>query len=277
MPPPKIMGILNVTPDSFSDGGRLASSEAAVERGLALIAEGADIIDVGGESTRPGAEPVPEDEELRRVIPVVRGLARAGIAVSIDTMKAEVMRRAEGEGAIMLNDVSALQFDPESLNVAAAGRARIVLMHMIGDPRTMQHAPAYDDVLQTVLDHLRARINVCVAAGIARERLIADPGIGFGKTLAHNAALMRGLERFHTLGIELLLGASRKSVIPAIVGAVPPLRRLPGSIALAIRGMQAGVHWVRVHDVAETRQALLVWDAIAAAGARRLPAATDAI
>jgi dihydropteroate synthase len=261
---PRIMGILNVTPDSFSDGGRHADWRAAVEAGIRMAADGADIIDVGGESTRPGAEPVPLDTELRRTIPVVEGLVKAGVPVSIDSMKADVMRAALAAGATMLNDVSALQADPDSLAVAAAGTADIVLMHMPGNPQTMQARAQYVDVLADVQAALAARIAAAEAAGIARHRLIADPGIGFGKGLEHNLALMRGLEALHALGVPLLLGASRKSLIPAVAGPAPVSDRLPGSLALALRGAEAGVAWLRVHDVAATVQALRLWAAIRA-------------
>ena len=256
------MGILNVTPDSFSDGGRLVGAEAAVAAGVRLFAAGAAIIDVGGESTRPGAADVPVDEELRRVMPVVEGLVLAGVPVSIDTRKAAVMRAAADAGAAMLNDVSALHFDADSLGVAAGCDSQIVLMHMVGTPATMQAAPAYADVVAEVLDWLGARIAACVAAGIAHERLIADPGIGFGKRLEHNLALLQGLERLKGLGVPLLLGASRKSLIPAIAGPAPVDARLAGSLALALRAAEAGCAWVRVHDVAETKQALAVWAAV---------------
>jgi dihydropteroate synthase len=279
---PRIMGILNVTPDSFSDGGRLAGPDEAVQAGLALHAEGADIIDVGGESTRPGATPVPLDEELRRTVPVVEGLARAGVPVSIDTMKAGVMRAALAAGATMLNDVSALAADPDSPAVAAGSHAQVVLMHMPGTPQTMQARARYADPVAEVMAHLAARIAAAEAAGIARSRIIADPGIGFGKGLAHNLAILQQLEAFHALGVPLLLGASRKSLIPAILeraagaagaagsagapagagaGPAPVTDRLPGSLALALRGAEAGVQWLRVHDVGATRQALMVWAA----------------
>jgi dihydropteroate synthase len=259
---PKIMGILNVTPDSFSDGGRLASAGAAIEAALAMHAAGADIIDVGGESTRPGAAPVPLEEELGRTIPVVEALTAAGVPVSIDTMKAEVMRQALAAGATMLNDVSALSADAESLSVAARCNAQVVLMHMPGDPQTMQSLAAYADPVADVIAHLQARIAVAQEAGIPRTRLIADPGIGFGKGLEHNVAILKRLEAFHILGVPLLLGASRKSLIPAIAGPAPVTDRLPGSLVLALRGADAGVTWLRVHDVSETMQALKVWAAI---------------
>ena len=258
----RIMGILNVTPDSFSDGGRLTDAGAAVAAGIAMQADGADIIDVGGESTRPGATPVPLEEELRRTIPVITALVRAGVAVSIDTMKAQVMRSALDAGATMLNDVSALTADPASLHVAAASEAQIVLMHMPGTPQTMQELANYADPVAEVMAALRARIAACQAAGIPRSRLIADPGIGFGKGLAHNLAILRRLRDFHALGLPLLLGASRKSLIPAIAGPAPVSGRLPGSLALALHAAGAGAAWVRVHDVAATRQALALWQAV---------------
>lgn len=258
---PRIMGILNITPDSFSSG-RSGSADDMLAAAVRMMAEGAAVIDVGGESTRPGAEPVPEAEELRRVLPVLERLAAAGIPFSIDSRKAAVLAAAAGLGAAMLNDVSALCHDPRSLEVAAAASGDVVLMHMQGEPQSMQQAPHYIDVEAEVGDWLAQRIAVCEAAGIARARLIADPGIGFGKTLAHNLALLRGLEGLRErLGVPLLLGASRKSVIPAIAGPAPVGRRLGGSIALALRGADAGCAWVRVHDVAETAQALAVWAA----------------
>lgn len=259
---PQVMGILNVTPDSFSDGGRHGTVEGAVAAGLRLFEAGAAIIDVGGESTRPGAPDVSLDEELRRTIPVVEGLVRAGVPVSIDTMKAGVMREAVAAGASMLNDVSALLADAGSMEVAAGCEAQVVLMHMPGNPRTMQGLAQYDDVVGEVRAALAERIAACEAAGIARGRLIADPGIGFGKGLEHNLALLRGLEAFHELGVPLLLGASRKSLIPAVAGPAPVEDRLAGSLALALRGAEAGVAWLRVHDVAETLQALKLWEAI---------------
>ncbi|WP_448586763.1 dihydropteroate synthase [Thermaurantiacus sp.] len=254
---PKIMGILNVTPDSFSDGGRHRSPTDAIDAGLRMVEAGAAIIDVGGESTRPGARAVPVDEELRRVIPVVEGLARRGVCVSIDTRKARVMAEALAAGAMMLNDVSALTHDPDSLGVAAASDVPVVLMHMRGTPETMQEAPAYADVVAEVRAFLDARVAACVAAGIAEARLIRDPGIGFGKTLDHNLALLCNLP---ALGTPLLIGASRKALIGRLTGA-DVHSRLPGSLALALHAARHGAAWVRVHDVAETAQALAVWAA----------------
>jgi dihydropteroate synthase len=259
---PRIMGIVNVTPDSFSDGGRWAEPEAAVAHALRLEAEGADILDIGGESTRPGAEPVTLDEELRRVLPVIEALAgRVRAPISIDTRNAEVMRRAVDAGARVINDVAALAHDPDSLRVAAASGLPVVLMHAQGDPRTMQLDPSYDDVVLDVHDWLEARIAVCEAAGIPRTRLVVDPGIGFGKTLAHNLALISSLGIFHGLGCPILLGASRKSFIGRLAGGAAAAERLPGSLAAALLGAAQGAQILRVHDVAATRQALAVWEA----------------
>lgn len=258
----KLMAILNVTPDSFSDGGQWFDPARAIDHGLAMHAAGADIIDVGGESTRPGAEDISAEEELRRTMPVVRELVRHQVPVSIDTMKAVVMEAAIDAGAAMVNDVSALRHDPRAMAVVAASRVAVVLMHMPGTPRTMQALAQYADPVAEVRDALAACIAACNAAGIARDRLIADPGIGFGKTTAHNLAILRDFEAFHALGVPLMLAASRKSLIPAVVGPLAADERLPASLALAIRGSEAGAAWIRVHDIAQTRQALTMWDAI---------------
>ncbi|TZG28815.1 dihydropteroate synthase [Sphingomonas montanisoli] len=253
---PQVMGILNVTPDSFSDGGRNPDPVAA---GVAMAEAGAAIIDVGGESTRPGAQPVWEGDEIARVRPVVAGLASAGAIVSIDTRKAGVMDAALGVGAHIVNDVSALLWDPLSMPLMAGRDCPVVLMHHQGDPQTMQERPSYDDVLIEVYDWLEARIAAAEAAGIARSRIIVDPGIGFGKTLRHNLALLNGLALFHGLGCPLLLGASRKRMIGALSNEAPVEKRLGGSVALALHGADLGAQIVRVHDVAETVQALRVW------------------
>lgn len=253
-----------MTPDSFSDGGRHFDTSRAIEAGHAMHKAGADIIDVGGESTRPGADPVPLEEELRRSIPVVQALAKAGIPVSIDTMKAAVMQAALDAGAAMLNDVSGLLADADSMAVAARSTAQIVLMHMPGDPRTMQGMAEYGDVVEDVLAALAERIGAAKEAGIGPERLIVDPGIGFGKGREHNQAILKNLERFHELGVAVMLGASRKSFIPSVAGPAAADQRLGGSLALALRGAEAGVAWVRVHDVPETVQAVKVWQAIRA-------------
>lgn len=252
---PHVMGIVNVTPDSFSDGG--AEDPAGAAR--AMIAAGASVIDIGGESTRPGATEVPLNEELARVLPVLAALANGGSPLSIDSRKAAVMAAALDAGATLVNDVSALTFDPAALALVAARGCPVVLMHAQGTPATMQVAPVYDDVVADVFDWLEARIAACVAAGINRARIVADPGIGFGKTATHNAALLRDLAAFHGLGGPLLLGASRKAVIARLAGDSAPVgQRLGGSLALALHGVACGVQIVRVHDVPETVQAMRV-------------------
>jgi dihydropteroate synthase len=256
------MGVVNVTPDSFADGGRYLAPEAAVAHAFELDAEGADILDIGGESTRPGAQPVGVEEEWGRVGPVIAALAaKARARLSIDTRHAEVMRRAARAGVHLINDVSALSHDPASLETAAESGLPVVLMHAQGDPRTMQVKPTYADVVLDVCDYLAARIEACEAAGIPRARLIVDPGIGFGKTLAHNLALLGSLSLLHGLGCAILLGASRKSFIGRLTGTADPDDRLPGSIAAALIGAAQGVQVLRVHDVAATRQALALWEA----------------
>jgi len=260
------MGVVNVTPDSFSDGGRFLGEAAAVAHGLALIAEGADILDIGGESTRPGAQPVDEAEEIARTVPVIAALRReSAIPISIDTMKPAVARAAIAAGANLWNDVTALTWAPDSLEMAAALGCEVVLMHMRGAPQTMQTAPAYDDVVAEVATYLAARAEAAVAAGVAREAIWLDPGVGFGKTAAHNLALIAHLDRLIGLGHRVLLGVSRKRFIQAIdPSAVRPEDRLAGSLAAALEGARAGVASVRVHDVRETVQALKVQAAIAA-------------
>ncbi len=257
---PRLMGVVNVTPDSFADGGRYLAADTAIEHALRLDGEGADFLDIGGESTRPGSDPVDLAEECRRVLPVIAALARRGRArLSIDTRKAEVMRRAALEGAHIINDVSALTHDPQAMEVAAQLGLPVVLMHAQGDPRTMQDRPHYDDVALDVYDALEARIEACERAGIPRARLIVDPGIGFGKNLAHNLALLGALSTFHGLGCAVMLGASRKSFIGHLTGAEAG-DRLPGSMAAALLGAAQGMQLLRVHDVAATRQALAVWE-----------------
>jgi dihydropteroate synthase len=260
-----IMGIVNVTPDSFADGGRHATTEAAIDHGLRLIDDGADILDIGGESTRPGSDAVAVDDELKRVIPVVEGLAqRTRVPLSVDTRKPEVMARAAMAGARLINDVSALTFAPAALQTAQRTGLPVVLMHAQGDPKTMQQKPVYVDVVADVIAFLKARMAACLEAGIPRDDLVIDPGIGFGKTLEHNLALLHALPRLkRELGVPVLLGASRKSFIGALTGATDARARLPGSLAAALWGAQSGVSFVRVHDVAETRQALSVWEGAA--------------
>ena len=259
---PRLMGIINVTPDSFSDGGNLADARQAIAFAKRLADEGADFLDIGGESTRPGSDPVPVEEELRRVIPVVEGLAgRVSARISIDTRKPEVMLKAAAAGAHLINDVSALEFDPESLGAAAETGLPVILMHSRGDPKTMQQDPRYDNVLLDVFDTLSARVKACLEAGIPKHRIVVDPGIGFGKTLGHNLELLAGLSILHGLGVPIMLGASRKSTIGRLTGAAAPSERVPGSIAAALSGAMQGVSILRVHDVAATRQALTVWEA----------------
>ena len=254
----RIMGVLNVTPDSFSDGGIFASCAAAVAHGIALCEAGADMIDVGGESTRPGATPVDPDEECRRVIPIVRALSERGVLVSIDTRHAKVMAAALEAGAAIVNDISALG-DRAALGVVARSTAALVLMHMQGDPMNMQKAPSYVWAPGDIYDFLGSRISLCLENGIARERISVDPGIGFGKTDAHNIQIIDHLAMFHGLGCVLTFGASRKGFIGRMGGDEAPTARLPGSIAAALMAAQRGAHILRVHDVAETRQALAVW------------------
>ncbi|MEL6364925.1 MAG: dihydropteroate synthase [Pseudomonadota bacterium] len=259
------MGVVNVTPDSFSDGGRHDDPERAVAHGLALAEEGADILDIGGESTRPGADVVPADKELARVLPVIEGLrARTCVPISIDTRKPDVARAAVAAGALIWNDVSALTYAPQSLKTAAALGVDIVLMHAQGDPKTMQKAPHYADVVEEVYAFLAGRVEAAVTAGVDEARLIVDPGIGFGKTLAHNLALLAHLKRLKALGRPVLLGASRKRFIAALDRNGPADERLGGSVAAALAGFEAGVDYVRVHDVAATRQAFAVAAAVAA-------------
>jgi dihydropteroate synthase len=260
---PRIMGILNVTPDSFSDGGALTDRAAAVNH-AALMAADADILDIGGESTRPGAQPVPLAEEIARTAPVIRAIRDAGVTapISIDTRNAETARAALAAGADMVNDVSALTHDPAMAAVVAEAGVPVCLMHAQGDPRTMQDAPQYTDVVAEVLDFLSGRVEAALAAGIARDRIVIDPGIGFGKTLAHNLALLRALGAFQALGLPVLLGASRKRFIGTITGVDRPADRLAGSLAVALHAAGQGVQVVRVHDVIETRQALSLWAAL---------------
>ena len=256
---PQVMGIVNATPDSFSDGGRFAESASAAAAGADMAADGAAIIDVGGESTRPGASPVWEGDEAERVVPIIRQLAAGGAAVSVDTRKADVMTAALGAGARLVNDVSALTFDPRAAETVAAAGVPVILMHHQGDPQTMQDDPRYGDVLVEVYEWLEARIAAAVEAGIARERILIDPGFGFGKNVGHNLALMNGLALFHSLGCPLVVGASRKRTIGALSNEAPPDRRLGGSLALALKAAEQGAHILRVHDVPETVQALKVW------------------
>ena len=256
---PQVMGIVNVTPDSFSDGGRFADAAAAANAGADMAADGAAILDVGGESTRPGAKPVWEGDEIERVVPVIRQLVGGGSAVSVDTRKADVMTAALEAGARMINDVSALTYDGRSAGVIAASDVPVVLMHHKGAPETMQDDPHYDDVLVEVYLWLEERIAEAEQAGIRRERILIDPGFGFGKNVSHNLELMNGLALFHSLGCPLVVGASRKRTIGALSGEAPVERRLGGSIAFALKAVEQGAQLLRVHDVFETVQALRVW------------------
>jgi dihydropteroate synthase len=261
------MGVLNVTPDSFSDGGRFGEVDAAVAHARALIAAGAHMLDIGGESTRPGAEPVPEDVELARVLPVIDAIRRfSDIPISIDTMKPAVARVAVAAGAVMWNDITALSGAPDSLDVAAALGCQVALMHMKGVPATMQQDPRYGDAVSEVLEALQARADAAMSAGVAREKIWLDPGIGFGKRLEHNLALLAHLDQLKALGFRVLLGVSRKRTVAYIdPTAVDPNDRLGGSLAMALQGAAKGVDCLRVHDVRETVQALKVWAAIDAA------------
>jgi dihydropteroate synthase len=257
-----IMAILNVTPDSFYDGGRRLDPGKAIADGIEMAAAGADVIDIGGESTRPGARPVPADEELERVLPVIRALRGAvSIPISIDTTKASVARAALAQGADIVNDISALRFDPDMAGLVAAAKAPVILMHMQGTPRTMQAAPRYDDVVREVGNFLAARIQYAVERGVERDKIVVDPGFGFGKTLEHNLALLRGLPALAALGQPLLAGVSRKTFIGKILG-LEPGERLEGSLAAAVAAVLGGANIIRAHDVKETRRAVRIADAI---------------
>ncbi len=261
-PSPWIMGILNVTPDSFSDGGQYIDPVHAIEQARRMTEEGADIIDIGGESTRPGAHPVPTEAQIERVVPVIRAIRRFWDGpISIDTTRAQAAEAALDAGANWINDISALRDDPATAVLAARRGCPIVLMHMLGTPRDMQSAPRYDDVVEEVCSFLAERARAAEANGIARDRIILDPGIGFGKTLEHNLALLRHLPRLTFLGYPVLIGASRKSFIGHLTGAAVG-NRLPGSLAAALAAVDAGAAIVRVHDVAATRQALTVHAAL---------------
>jgi len=256
---PQVMGIVNATPDSFSDGGQFADAGAAAEAGAAMASEGAAIVDVGGESTRPGAKPVWEGDEIERIVPVIRQLVGGGAAVSVDTRKADVMTATIEAGAHMINDVSALTYDGRSAGIVAASSVPVVLMHHRGAPETMQEDPRYDDVLVEVYLWLEERIAAAEGAGIGRERILIDPGFGFGKNVGHNLEVMNGLALLHSLGCPLVVGASRKRTIGALSGEATVDRRLGGSIAFALKAVEQGAQILRVHDVFETVQALRIW------------------
>lgn len=257
-----VMGILNVTPDSFADGGRHFSRDRAIEHGLAMAGDGADIIDVGGESTRPFSEPVPPEQEMERVLPVIEALSRElDVPISIDTTKAEVARAAVSAGASMLNDVSALRFDPDMAATAAESGVPVVLMHMKGKPRDMQEAPQYTDLIGEILSFLKEAIQRAVAAGVKREQILIDPGIGFGKTFDHNLQIIRELDRFSALGRPLVLGCSRKAFIGNILGKDPDDRDA-GTLGAVSAGVMKGAHVVRVHNVPMAVDAVRVVDAV---------------
>ena len=254
------MGIVNVTPDSFSDGGRLGDARSAIQHALKLQEEGADILDVGGESTRPGAAAVSVDDELSRVLPVIEALAHRGCVVSIDSRKSEVMRAALDAGAVMVNDVMALRM-PDALETVAASDAAVCLMHMQGEPQSMQQAPCYDEVVEDVKQFLGSRVQACISAGIARERLLIDPGFGFGKTLEHNLALLKHLNRLAKLGAPVLVGLSRKAMLGTLTGRSVDQREF-ASVAAHLASVARGARVLRVHNVAAMRDALAIWNAV---------------
>jgi len=258
----RVMGVVNVTPDSFSDGGEAFALEAAVERGRELIALGADILDIGGESTRPGASPVSVDEEIDRVVPVISELKKLGSLLSIDTRHSEVMKAAVYAGADIINDVSALEGDPDAMVSASELGVPVILMHMRGQPNTMQHDPYYDDATGEVRDYLAGRVQACLEAGIPADNIAVDPGIGFGKTAGHNLQILNRIDEIVGIGRPVVLGVSRKSFVGKITGEEDPKKRLPGSIAAALAAHAKGARIFRVHDVSETVQALKVIDAI---------------
>jgi len=258
---PLIMGIVNVTPDSFSDGGLYDTKEEAILHAAELADAGAAIIDIGGESTRPDSDAVEEEEELARVVPVLGGLSGLKAVISVDTRKAEVARAVANAGAAILNDVSAFTYDPESVAVAAETRLSVILMHAQGEPKTMHLNPIYTDVVLEVFDYLEQRIEAAKAAGISHAKIAADPGVGFGKTMAHTLRLLANLSLFHALGVPLLVGASRKRFTAGISGGDQPKSREPGSLAVAISAASQGIQILRVHDVAGSRQGLAVWRA----------------
>jgi dihydropteroate synthase len=261
-PIPKIMGIVNITPDSFSDGGRATIPSEVVERAIELEAQGADLLDLGGESTRPGAEPVSLDDELRRVLPVVEGLVgRVNVPLSIDTTKAEVARRALAAGATVINDISAMRWDDAMAATIAESGAAVVLMHMQGTPRTMQLEPRYDDVVSEVYDFLASRVAYAETMGVPRSRIAIDPGIGFGKTIEHNLVLLRNLGRFASLGCSLLVGTSRKGFLGTLTGRAVS-DRMVGSVVSSLASLQGGAAVVRVHDVGPMLDAIKVWTAL---------------
>jgi dihydropteroate synthase len=260
---PRIMGILNITPDSFSDGGDRFDAATAIADGMAMLEAGADILDVGGESTRPGSAPVPPDEEIRRVVPVIRALAEKGAVVSIDTRNAATMEAAVAAGARIVNDVTALTWDPQALPTVARLAVPVMLMHIQGVPQTMQDNPVYQSAPLDVVDWLRERVSSALAAGVRAENICIDPGIGFGKTAGHNLEILAWPGVLHQLGLPVLLALSRKSFIGALAGGIPPKERLPGTIAADQVGLASGLQIFRVHDVREAAQAIATWRGVA--------------
>lgn len=264
---PHVMGVVNVTPDSFSDGGDFFNVNSAIERGLRLISEGAHILDIGGESSRPGAEVVDIEEEISRVVPVIEGLRGKAQWISIDTRNAKTMEAALNAGANIINDISGLTYDPESANVAARAGVPVFLMHMQGKPQSMQENPQYNSVLDDIYNFLKERISFCETRRIDPNLLVIDPGIGFGKTVEHNLLILRNIKKFHDLGVPILLGTSRKSFIGKLSADEPANDRLPGSLSSVLWGLSQGVQIFRVHDVKETVQAFKVYEAILSAEA----------
>lgn len=264
---PHIMGIVNVTPDSFSDGGQFFSSSDAIDHGLRLLDEGAMILDIGGESTRPKADFIEADEEIKRIIPVIKGLRSHAKHISVDTRKAKVMRAALDAGATAINDVSALCYDSDSINVVSDAQVPVFLMHSQGTPKTMQDDPCYKNVVNDIYQFLEKQISLCQAHGIDAQKIVIDPGIGFGKTLEHNLSILKNIDQFHALGMPILLGTSRKSFIAKASQKEPVNDRLAGSLASALWGLKKGVQIFRVHDVKETQQAFRIYEAIQSASA----------
>lgn len=259
---PKIMGIVNVTPDSFSDGGEFYSHDDAIAQARQAVEDGAHILDIGGESTRPGSDPVDEDTECARILPVIEALAESGTPLSCDTRKPSVMRRAVAAGAHIINDISSLTYDPDARKTAAELGTPVILMHSKGEPKVMQDAPHYDNVCLEVFDALEANISAAEQMGIARSRIIADPGIGFGKTFDHNLELLNDLALFHGLGVAVMLGVSRKGFLGALTGVKEARARAMGSVSAALCGLARGVQLFRVHDVKQTAEAFAVWEGV---------------
>ncbi len=262
---PHVMGVVNVTPDSFSDGGKFYNQDKAIEHGLKLVSEGATILDVGGESTRPGAKVVESKEEIERIVPVIEGLQGKVPWISVDTRNAKTMEAALKAGANTINDISSLSYDSESVSIVAEAQVPVFLMHMQGNPQQMQKKPSYNNVVEDIYQYLQERISICETHRIDASLLVCDPGIGFGKTLEHNLLILRNISKFHGLGVPLLLGTSRKSFIAKLSEGEPENERIPGSLASVLWGLSQGVQIYRVHDVKETVQAFKIYDAIVSA------------